>query len=57
MLRVGHEVADRLDQASGSVARKPETPDSIAVTISVVARPTIGRPTIIASITARPRLV
>src|SRR5512135_2306480 len=40
-----------------SVATKPETLSSMAVAISVVARPTMGMPIIMASTAARPRLV
>src|SRR5262249_53479466 len=43
--------------ARGSVSTQPETPFSIAVAISVVASPTTGMPSIIASQTASPRLV
>ncbi len=42
---------------STSVSAMPFSPLRITLAISVVARATTGRPIIIASITARPRLV
>ena len=56
-LRSWRRIRMRSASRRASVSMNPFSPSRITVTISVVASATIGRPTIIASITARPMLV
>ena len=55
--RIRQEGPHGLDQPPGSVSANPFTPSTMIVGSSVVASPTTGSPTVIASHSDSPRLV